>query len=151
MREYSVIASAEPIPLEENRLELIPERDALGLRRIKLTYKPSPMEEKAWMAAADKLSSALGVTGMGRLHITYKREEEDSFDEWGNHHYGTTRMHASPKKGVVDGDLRVHGTHNLFVCSTSVYPIAGMMTPTLTLVALSLRLADKLKEELQSS
>ena len=53
-------------------------------------------------------------------------------------------MHADPRHGVVDADGRVHGTHNLFIAGASVFPTAGFANPTLTIVALALRLADHL-------
>ena len=61
---------------------------------------------------------------------------------------GTTRMHEDPKQGVVDAEGRVHGLANLFVAGSSVFPTGGAANPTLTLVALALRLADRLKEEM---
>jgi choline dehydrogenase-like flavoprotein len=61
---------------------------------------------------------------------------------------GTTRMHTDPKQGVVDADSRVHGISNLFVAGSSVFPTAGAANPTFTIVALALRLADRLKQEL---
>jgi choline dehydrogenase-like flavoprotein len=66
----------------------------------------------------------------------------------GWHHMGTTRMSDDPKRGVVDADCRVHGLSNLFVAGSSVFPTAGSGTPTLTLVALALRLADTLRRSL---
>jgi choline dehydrogenase-like flavoprotein len=66
----------------------------------------------------------------------------------GAHHMGTTRMHPDPSRGVVDEDCRVHGTSNLFVGGSSVFPTAGWAPPTLTIVALALRLADHLKATL---
>ena len=60
---------------------------------------------------------------------------------------GTTRMAATPEDGVVDGDCRVHGVQNLFVAGSSVFPTAGNANPTLTIVALALRLADHLKTD----
>ena len=62
------------------------------------------------------------------------------------HHIGTTRMAASPSEGVVDGNCRVHGTANLYVAGSSVFPTAGNANPTLTIVALALRLGDHLKQ-----
>lgn len=58
---------------------------------------------------------------------------------------GSTRMHRNPRLGVVDADSRVHGITNLFVAGSSVFPTSGSANPTLTIVALSLRLADHLK------
>ena len=72
-------------------------------------------------------------------------------DQWppalrgGAHHMGTTRMADDPTHGVVDAHCRVHGIENLFVAGSSVFPTGGSANPTLTLVALALRLSDHLK------
>ena len=57
---------------------------------------------------------------------------------------GTTRMAADPSTGVVDADCRVFSTHNLFIAGSSVFTTGGAANPTLTIVALALRLADHL-------
>lgn len=62
----------------------------------------------------------------------------------GAHHMGTCRMSARDADGVVDPHLRVHGAANLFVAGSAVFPTGGAVTPTLTIAALSLRLADRL-------
>ena len=64
------------------------------------------------------------------------------------HHLGATRMHEDPKQGVVDADCRVHGIHNLYIAGSSVFPTYGASNPTLTILALALRLADHLKQRL---
>ena len=53
-------------------------------------------------------------------------------------------MADEPKRGVVDRDCKVHGLDNLYVAGSSVFPTAGIGTPTLMIVALALRLADHL-------
>jgi choline dehydrogenase-like flavoprotein len=58
-------------------------------------------------------------------------------------------MHDSPKLGVVDRDCRVHGVNNLFVAGSSTFPTAGGNFPTITIVALALRLADRIGAELR--
>jgi choline dehydrogenase-like flavoprotein len=58
---------------------------------------------------------------------------------------GTTRMSEDPKLGVVDRHCRVHNVSNLYVASSSVFPASGYMNPTLTIVALSLRLAGHIR------
>ncbi len=63
---------------------------------------------------------------------------------WSHHHMGTTRMHQSGEHGVVDANLRVHGTNNLYIASSSVFVTAGVANPTLTITALALRLGDHL-------
>jgi choline dehydrogenase-like flavoprotein len=62
-----------------------------------------------------------------------------------DHHMGTTRMHENPKLGVVDVNAKVHGLRNLFVTGGSVFPSGGFANPTITMVAVALRLADHLK------
>ena len=64
---------------------------------------------------------------------------------YGGHHIGTARMAANPRDGVVDENCRVFGVHNLFIASSAVFPTSGQANPTLTIVALALRLAEKLK------
>jgi choline dehydrogenase-like flavoprotein len=64
------------------------------------------------------------------------------------HHMGTTRMDSDRTKGVVDANCRVHGISNLFVAGSSVFPTVGSDLPTITIVALALRLAGELKATL---
>ena len=63
---------------------------------------------------------------------------------------GTTGRSRRPEQGVVDETSRVHGVANLYVAGSSVFPTAGHANPTLTLVALAMRLADHLKQELRT-
>jgi choline dehydrogenase-like flavoprotein len=58
---------------------------------------------------------------------------------------GTTRMSDDPSTGVVDTDCRIHGVENLYVSGSSVFPSAGHANPTLTILALALRLTDRLR------
>jgi len=64
----------------------------------------------------------------------------------GWHDMGATRMHADPRQGVVDADCRVHGLANLYLAGAGVFTTAGSANPTLTIVALALRLGDHLKQ-----
>jgi choline dehydrogenase-like flavoprotein len=55
-------------------------------------------------------------------------------------------MNPDPKQGVVDPQGRVHGVSNLFISGCSVFPTGGYINPTLTIMALAIRLADHLKD-----
>ena len=57
---------------------------------------------------------------------------------------GSTRMGTDPKRSVTDAHGRVHGVENLYVAGSSLFPAVGAANPTLTIVALALRLADHL-------
>ena len=80
--------------------------------------------------------------GKGRVRINNDRIYKDVWGE--GHTLGTTRMGRDPASSVVDPDCRVHGYQNLFVAGSSVFPSGGYTNPTITIVALALRLADKL-------
>ncbi len=66
------------------------------------------------------------------------------YPQRGDHAMCTCRISESPKKGVVDSDLKVHGTDNLYILSNAVFPSGTPANPTLTLAALALRFADAL-------
>ena len=77
--------------------------------------------------------------GLGRVEMAEQRPDPNA-----HHHAGTTRMSINPGSGVVDPTGRVHGLANLYACGASVFPTAGSANPTLTIVALALRLAKHL-------
>jgi choline dehydrogenase-like flavoprotein len=93
------------------------------------------------------LAQELGHTGIGRLRINPLASGTNGFHgvENGFHHMGTTRMHDDPRQGVVDANCRVHGIGNLFIGGSSVFPTYSFDNPTMTIVALTLRLSDYLK------
>lgn len=94
------------------------------------------------------LDQALRSARLGRLDLAIPPDDaawQQAAAEGGKHHAGTTRMSDDPACGVVDRDLKVHGVHNLHVVGSSVFPTAGYANPTLTIVALAIRLADHLR------
>jgi choline dehydrogenase-like flavoprotein len=98
-------------------------------------------ERRALEHLRSTLAAQFEQCGLGRVTI----DASMGVDPNAHHHAGTTRMHREPRYGVVDPDLRVHDTTNLYVAGGSVFPSAGFANPTLTVVALSLRLADHLR------
>lgn len=74
---------------------------------------------------------------------------ESLANQWtvNGHHIGTTRMSASPTEGVVDQNLKVHGVDNLYVAGSSVFPSTGVSNPTMTIITLSIRLAEYLQTQ----
>jgi choline dehydrogenase-like flavoprotein len=59
-------------------------------------------------------------------------------------------MHVDPRRGAADETCRIHGVTNLFVAGGALFPSGGSANPTLTIVALALRLADHLKSLLHA-
>jgi choline dehydrogenase-like flavoprotein len=148
-RLYRIVSILEPSPNRESRVVLTNERDALGMPRVRLEWKLNAADRVTAMASVRLLSRALGARNAGRVLVTL-----DEQGEWpplpggridhGWHHMGTTRMHDDPRLGVVDAQCRVHGLDNLYIAGSSVFPTYGYTQPTLTIVALALRLAKHL-------
>jgi len=143
---YGVACALEPIPSAENRVTLTRERDALGLPKSKLTWRPTRAERDSLTGNLGALARAFGAWG-GAVKVLLPEGTDWADDEigWGNHHMGTTRMADDPKQGVVDGNCRVHGIGNLLIAGSSVFPSCGAVNPTFTIVALALRMADHIK------
>jgi choline dehydrogenase-like flavoprotein len=140
----------EAVPDRDSRVTLQAARDPLGLRRPRLDWRPGSDGVRAMQRIHELLAREAGRTGTGRLRIRIPMEGTD-WPSWmtpSSHHIGTTRMADEPSRGVVDRDCRVHGIDNLYIAGSSVYPAAGPNNPTLTIVALAVRLADHLQARL---
>ena len=99
-------------------------------------------------ASQEVISAGLQAARLGYVESMLGDEHPPALFEGNFHHLGATRMHEDPKQGVVDADCRVHGIHNLYIAGSSVFPTYGASNPTLTILALALRLADHLKQRL---
>ncbi|MGH0029398.1 MAG: FAD-dependent oxidoreductase [Myxococcota bacterium] len=138
----------EQAPNPESRIRLSDERDATGLRRAVMDWRLGDLDRESLAKGARLVARSLALADVGRVRAGAEAlHVPDPGGDWlhgGNHHYGTTRMSDSPRHGVVDRDCRVHGTANLYVAGSSVFPTTGYANPTLTIVALSARLAETL-------
>lgn len=141
---YSVYMMAEQVPDPSCGIYLSKGVDEWGLPkvglRIKLDAKTLETIDKGHVLFASDLKERLGAKVVTLIR---RRESVNSYD-WGYHHMGTTRMHRDPTHGVVDENCRVHELSNLYVAGSSTFPTAGIANPTLTIIALALRLADHL-------
>ncbi len=141
---------AEQAPNPDSRVTLVNDRDALGLKRMQLDWRLSAMDRESIRGLVQLIGEEAGRLGIGRaMTAEWLMDGGDSWPDHqlgGNHHIGTTRMADDPSKGVVDADCRVFGINNLFIAGSSVFPTSGSANPTLTIVALALRLADHIKK-----
>jgi choline dehydrogenase-like flavoprotein len=143
-------AQLEPTPNPDSRVLLGRRKDRLGMNRVEVDWRLNPGDKRSLIRIHELLAEALESRDLGRLVVDLAEYD----GAWpgsmsgGKHHMGTTRMHQDPRRGVVDPDGKVHGISNLYVAGSSVFPTAGYANPTLTLVALALRLADHLKVRL---
>ena len=131
---------AEIAATESNRVELSnTEVDFLGQPRARVALA---MDFAAVKEAGGLLNAELVRAGIGRLQL----EKETPRTTGGGHLMGTTRMGKDPSRSVTDGAGKVHGFSNLYVAGASLFPATSAANPTLTIVALALRLAEHLAQ-----
>lgn len=136
----------EPTPDPDSRISLSSQKDALGMPRVKVDWRLDDRVKRTFDRSLEIIADELCTAGIA--DVSFERPllgnpwPENLEGTW--HHMGTTRMHESPRQGVVDPNSRIHGMSNMYVAGSSVFPTAGANFPTFTLVALSLRLADHL-------
>lgn len=143
----------EQAPNPNSRVTLMAEKDELGVPRVNLHWELTALDKRSVRKIHQLIGQQFGIAGLGRVKLeSFLRDEnDDTFPDSTNggwHHMGTTRMSEDPKKGVVNADCRVHGISNLFVAGSACYATSGAPNPTLTLVALSLRLSDHIKSKI---
>jgi choline dehydrogenase-like flavoprotein len=138
----------EPAPDPDSRVTLSHERDQLGMNRVQVDWRISPLVRRSIDRTLAIIADELARTGVAEAVLEPPIEGGEwpsTFEKVGTwHHMGTTRMHESPKLGVVDKNGRVHDTNNLYIAGSSLFPTAGENFPTMTIVALVLRLSDHL-------
>ncbi len=145
----TLVVIAEQTPNPESRVTLTDLRDSLGKRRVQLAWRLADIDYANAGRIQKLIAQELGRLGLGRVKSLLNADTGLWRLNGQHHHMGTTRMHTDPKQGVVDANCKVHGMANLFVAGSSVFPTGGGGTPTLTLVALALRMADHIKALLQ--
>lgn len=143
-------AATEQTASRENRLVLSDTRDGLGRKRIAMHMRWSSEDRRNFQRSAALITEELETSGIGRVRPWLEMSGASRPHNSGYHHpMGGTRMHADPRYGAVDPDCRVHGTANLYVAGSSVFPSGhGYANPTLSIIALAVRLGDHLIETL---
>lgn len=144
-------AQCEMAPNPDSRVLLGGTRDRLGVPRVMLDWRLGELEQRTLVEFVGILASEFERLGLGSFDLNQVASLKEP-EAWigrvrdSAHHMGTTRMHESPQHGVVDPQCRVHGIANLYIGSSSVFPTSARSNPTLTILALSLRIADRLKQ-----
>jgi choline dehydrogenase-like flavoprotein len=135
----------EQLPSRENRITLGAKRDQLGIPKACLQWRVSTQDLANVVRAQECLAEAFRAHDVELFRPEGARGWRLAISG-GAHHMGATRMHRDPMLGVVDQDCRVHGTGNLYVAGSSVFPRGGWAPPTLTIVALAVRLAHRIAD-----
>lgn len=155
-RAYEFQTRIEQAPNPDSRITIGSEKDELGVPLANLHWKLTDLDKRSIRRTNEIVALEMGKAGLGRMKL--KEEFRDKNDmSWptgtngGWHHMGTTRMGTDRHKSVVDPDCQVHGIDNLYVAGSGCYTTSGAPNPTLTIVALSLRLSDHIKEKMEKA
>ena len=145
--QLQVRIEQEPNP--DSRVTLSDATDAFGQRRAHLHWAMTERERRTMRIAAEAFDREVRRLGLGRLDMAPWLGAPEL--KWpadlvgGHHHMGTTRMSDDARTGVVNADQRAHAVDNLYVTGSSVFPTAGYANPTMTVLALALRLGEHLR------
>lgn len=142
---YGIDVMAEQTPSTSSRVRLARRRDRLGVPTTILDWQLTNLDWDSIRRTVEIFGHAVREAGVGTVISSLEGKDYPPavYGNW--HHLGTTRMHCDPAHGVVNENCRVHEMTNLYIAGGSVFPTGGYANPSLTIVALSLRLADHLK------
>jgi choline dehydrogenase-like flavoprotein len=145
---------AEPSPDPDSRVTLsATETDRLGVRRVQVNWRLGAQVQRTIDRTLAIVAEEMRLGGVASVALDPPLEGgawPSSLEKEGTwHHMGTTRMHDSPKHGVVDRNCKVHDLSNLYVAGSSVFPTAGANFPTITIAALTFRLSEHIGRELR--
>lgn len=145
---YWLQIDSEQAPNPDSRVALSEQKDAFGIRRLRVDWRCLEMNVQSVLRCCQIISKALEQSGAGKMLFEPELMANHIRNDTGigGHNIGTTRMATDPSRGVVDENCRVHGIDNLYIASSSVFPTTGPCYPTLTIGALAIRLADHLKQ-----
>lgn len=140
--------AAEQLPNADNYIELVPQAlDELGMPTVRMKYSVSTYT----LSSFARIRTLIGQI-YDAARITDSETASDPTVYGGSGHVmGTCRMGKDPATSVVNETCRVHEHEDLFVVGASVFPTVGTANPTLTVAALSLRLAQTLDGQLTMS
>ena len=146
---YRLAYHAEQTPQPSSRVTLSNDTDRTGLAKISVDLRFDESDARSMARTHELLSDWLTRTGFG--HLEWNVPADDRVGailgqaKHGAHQIGTIRMGTNRNDGVVDKNLRAFDSANLFVVSTAVLPTSGQANPTLTAIALAMRLAEHWK------
>ncbi len=144
--KFEVVSQTEQAPDPNNRVMLSTNRDRLGCPKAQLDWRWTETDISSIKRSQAIFAQEIASAGLGQLQIELDEGLPQVLSASTHHNMGITRMHNDPKQGVVDANCQVHGISNLFIAGGSVFPTGGFANPTLTIVALAVRLADQVKD-----
>lgn len=141
-RTVEVNGHTTSLPLESNSVSLDPKiKDRWGRPALRTTYNDHPDDLATMRFLQRKSRDILDAAGSSQIWLTPVGPQVA-----GAHLLGTARMGNDPRDSVVDRDHRTHDVRNLFICDGSSFVTSGRGQPTMTIMALAFRAADRIVE-----
>jgi len=136
-------------PLKSNYIKLSDDYDIFGLKKVYVHLSPSKKDIQSIITSHKIIDKELKKQKKGKLLFIYKDQIQAIKNQigFGGHLIGTTRMSNNYMTGVVDKNCKIHGMNNFYVAGSSVFPTGGEANPVFTIIALSLRLSEHLREK----
>jgi len=125
--------NGECLPHPDNRLTLSDEQDDFGVPKAHVSFSYHDNERRLDQHAQATMRAIWERAGARDIRVISRTA----------HTIGTCRMGVSPEDSVVNPDGCSHDIGNLYVCDNSIFPSALAANPALTIMALSLRMADR--------
>lgn len=145
---YALEINAEQAPDPESRVSLGEQRDAQGQRRLIVDWRVSEADRRRVLHGVALADRAFRGAGVARIVLPDPDAAAAALTRIGGHHIGTARMARSPRAGVVDANGEAFEVAGLHVLGAATFPTSGSANPTLTIVALAVRMADYLAKRL---
>jgi choline dehydrogenase-like flavoprotein len=144
---YSLDFHAEQEPSASSRISLTAQRDELAMPQLLVDWRYTPGDVQTVRKSIELFAQDITESGVGVFEYDPDSIELEMsrYGAYGGHHLGTARMGNDPRTSVVDGDGLIHGLGNLFISGGAVFPTSSQANPTLTIVALAVRLARRLQ------
>ena len=149
--EVSLVLHTEQLPTPRSLITLGADKDSVGMHRLRVDWQLDGRELQTMRRFAQEIAAQLARTGLAKVTLNpalaagdpaFARHIHDAI-----HQMGATRIGPDRDSGVVDNNLRVWDTDNLYLAGATVFPSTGFANPTLTAIALALRLAQHLSQE----
>jgi len=144
---YGLEFHGEQFPNSASRVTLGEKTDAYGMPQIRVDWRYTAEDVDSVARTLALLRDDFRRSGVGTFDYDPLLVETEitRYGAYGGHHIGTARMGSDPRSSVVDVDCKVHGIDNLFIASAATFPTSSQANPTLTIVAMTLRLAKHLR------
>ncbi|MRI02115.1 hypothetical protein GH721_16340 [Kriegella sp. EG-1] len=139
---------SEQEPNADSKIILSDKRDVLGMQRINLKWSISDVTIKTIRKMA--LITAKEMQNSDIAHVKLKDWITNKNLNFANqltdtyHQAGGLKMSNYRKNGVVNENCMVYGVENLYIASSAVFPSSSFSNPTMTIIALAIRISEKI-------